>query len=310
MPIEVSDVPALLAQCAGRIALQRANQMSVRNESDLSEEFGFIPQLLLAGLLSHYQDEQQFRRILSQDWVRTWKDGHEHLTVWQHAATVIVISDDDELVNDLVSGTAQKLARLDLQNQSIDSNTDASRRLQLNAPGIGKKIGVGRVYDINACLADSLLQVLAAKRILPRSLLDSTTEARAQRSSACIDARQHLVHHADYRLHPRLRDHLGGEVTEVFADRENTYLEHHVHSEALVLFFLDYFQSTHIARPRGFKLVVYTRFDCAAIDPHAFAHTFGVSEDDVSRDTPIVLELYNNIGDGYTGVHYDPFVCI
>ena len=77
------------------------------------------------------------------------------------------------------------------------------------------------MYDINACLADSLLQVLAAKHILPRSLLHNTSEARAQRSSACIDARQHLGHQADYRLHPRIRDHLGGEVTDDGVDHEN-----------------------------------------------------------------------------------------
>ena len=128
------------------------------------------------------------------------------------------------------------------------------RRNQLNASGTGKQIGLGRVYDENACLADSLLQVLAAKSILPKELLQDSPSDIQRRRLACSSARQSLLHHADYRLRPRWRDGDGVEVTDDGVDHDNAYLEHEVHSEALALFFLEYFQSEYSIRPRGFKV--------------------------------------------------------
>ena len=108
-----------------------------------------------------------------------------------------------------------------------------------------------------------------------------------------------------YLLHPRIRDGLGVEVLDDDLDHENAYLEHDAHSEALVLFFLEYVQSYSMG-PRGFKLVVYTRFDSEARSLHALSHISGVPEDVIDRGAPLLLELYNNIGSGITGFHYDP----
>ena len=88
-------------------------------------------------------------------------------------------------------------------------------------------------------------------------------------------------------------------------DHDNAFLEHDLHSEPLILFFLDLFQSTHSISPRGFKLVVYTRFDCEERNPETLAHIFGVAEDVVDRDAPVVLELYCNTAGGFTGYHHD-----
>ena len=107
-------------------------------------------------------------------------------------------------------------------------------------------------------------------------------------------------------MHPRWRDNHGVEVMDDGVEHDNACLEHEVHSEALVLFVLEFFQSEYSMRPRGFKLVVYSRFDSEAIRPHDLAHTVGVEEDVPGRGAPIPIELYNNTGDGITGFPHDP----
>ena len=181
---------------------------------------------------------------MGQNWVPEWKDGHKDKTKWQQVAEALDISDDDTIINDMVSDIASKLAEIVLRNAPIDAMSDRTRRNQLNAFGTGKQIGLGRVFDENACLADSLLQALAAKSILPKELLHDYSPSMIQRRRlACSFARQNLIHHADYRLHPRWRDGDGVEVTDDGVDHDNAYLEHEVHSEALVVFFLEYLQS-------------------------------------------------------------------
>ena len=106
--------------------------------------------------------------------MRGWRDGRTDLTVWEDAAGNIDICDDDTYIHETMLDVAAKLASLTLSNVNIEAITDARRRAQLNSSGSGRKIGVGEVHFSNACLADSLLQTLAAKNILPRSLLEDT----------------------------------------------------------------------------------------------------------------------------------------
>ena len=87
----------------------------------------------------------------------TWRDGHDHKTKWQQVAEVLDISDDDTVINEVASDIASKLAGLAFRLFPIDAISDRMRRSQLNAFGTGKQIGLGRVYDENACLIDSLL---------------------------------------------------------------------------------------------------------------------------------------------------------
>ena len=54
--IEVSDVPTLLRHCSKKKNVQPAQNLGKQSGSDLEEEFAFIPPLLVASLLSHYQD--------------------------------------------------------------------------------------------------------------------------------------------------------------------------------------------------------------------------------------------------------------
>ena len=132
--------------------------------------------------------------------MRGWRDGHKDLTVWEQAAAAIDICDDVSFIKGWVGDVVEKLAILTLSNVNIEAITDARRRAQLNSSGSGRKIGVGEVHFSNACLADSLLQTLAAKNILPRSLLEDTAVEKARRSLACIAARQYLVDNEDYTL--------------------------------------------------------------------------------------------------------------
>ena len=120
--------------------------------------------------------------------MRGWRDGRTDLTVWEDAAGNIDICDDDTYIHELVVDVAAKLANLTLNNVNVETITDARRRAQLDASGSGKKVGVGEVHFSNACLADSLLQTLAAKHILPRYLLEDTAIAKARRSQTCIAA--------------------------------------------------------------------------------------------------------------------------
>ena len=103
-----------------------------------------------------------------------------------------------------------------------------------------------------------------------------------------MKARELLVHHEDGRLWPRLHDHLGVEVLDDDADHQNVFLDHDVHSEALVSFFLEYFHSTHDIGPNGFKVVACNRFDSAVLDPLLLAYTFGIDEEDLERGAPVV----------------------
>lgn len=125
--------------------------------------------------------------------------------------------DDDLHLAEMVSDIAKKLARIYLQNLHIDASTDATRRRQTNAPKMRKKVGNGLVHNTHACLADSLLQVLAAKGFVPRRFLEDSSSARGERSKSCIDARQYLNHHEDYRLRPRIRDGFGAFLLGLFS---------------------------------------------------------------------------------------------
>ena len=73
-------------------------------------------------------------------------------------------------------------------------------------------------------------------------------------------------------------------------------------------YFLQEFPSARALEPQGIKLVVYTRFDSAVHDPEALGIVFGRTADADAQGVAEAqrLELFNNTGNGFTGVHYDP----
>ena len=136
----------------------------------LAIEFSFIPKLLVGGLLSHYGSEAVFRQQFCQDWIIGWKDGHDSLTVWSQAGMALEICNDDEFIQGMVLDITKKLDPLVLANSPASTQSDDDRRSALIAVGSGLRIGEGLTHGSNACLIDSLIQVLAAKRILPMFL--------------------------------------------------------------------------------------------------------------------------------------------
>ena len=67
---------------------------------------------------------------------------------------------------------------------------------------------------------------------------------------------------------------------------------------------MEYFHSAVPLGPRGLKIVVYTRFDCADVDPQELGVTIGRAAEnlnDAGVAPPVLLELYNHTGTGTTG---------
>ena len=132
LKIEISDIPSLIRQRVRKGPVQQVKQTFADNEDDLLEEFPFIPPLFLARLFSFYTNADQFRRIYGQDWVREWKNGHKHLTVWQQVANAMDESVHEEVIRDFIIEITEKLAVLTLNNARIETQTDEARILAVN----------------------------------------------------------------------------------------------------------------------------------------------------------------------------------
>ena len=188
-----------------------------------------------------------------------------------------------------------------LQNVDLQHKSDSVRRQELE--GLGKRVGRGLVHGQNDCCSDSLLQLLAHYGYV---LGDLKANALA-RQHACSACRAHLNDSADDRLWPCVRTDTG-EVANVSDElHARAYLQSDVHGEAVVRYFLQEFPSARALEPQGIKLVVYTRFDSAVHDPEALAIVFGRTADADAQGVAEAqrLELFNNTGNGFTGVHYD-----
>jgi hypothetical protein len=194
---------------------------------------------LLAVLLSYSADSSRLQHILDEDWVRAW-DG------WLDCTIALQYADDDASQEEICHEFVQRFSRIVLSNIDIRGKTDRERREELSRAG--QRLGQGLVYSSNACLIDSLLQLLAAHGFLSTSLLSD----RASRQNACIACRSFLVVHVDERLHPRLRLS-NGEIADVAdIEHERSFLQHDIHGEAIIRFLLDYFNSTQTIEPREF----------------------------------------------------------
>ena len=70
MPMDVCDL--LKAQRFG-FAVHSRQTGNNSKQFELSDVFDFVPDLVMALLMSLFTDETQLHRLLSQDWVRIWK---------------------------------------------------------------------------------------------------------------------------------------------------------------------------------------------------------------------------------------------
>ena len=185
-----------------------------------------------------YKDVGSLRRTVLSDWSTTW-DG------WQEAGHFLHLVDADVSAQaDVIHDCIKRFCSIALANVTPQAKSDCARRNELHASG--KVIGEGLVFDENACLADSLLQLLAAHGFLARDLCANTTMAKKRRKDACQQARLFLVNHADPSLRPLLRDALGNALNAEPEEHARAFLEHDRHAMALTDFFLDHFGSSKI----------------------------------------------------------------
>jgi len=129
------------------------------------------------------------------------------------------------------------------------------------------------------------------------------------RNLACAACRQYLRQHADERLHPRQRTALGTIAEASHSEHGRAFLQHDVHGEAIVRFFLETFPGARLVPAAGLLLRVYTRWDSPALPVDR--NSIVVCQEPnlpASVEAPHrnVLEMYNSTGTGYTGYHYDP----
>ena len=119
------------------------------------------------------------------------------------------------------------------------------------------EVRVGDSFGMN-CLADSLLQCLVFHNMIETSK-EETSEVQWRRR-LCASARDHLCRYADEWLRPRQRDEHNAIRCVAQDEHENTFLEHHRHAEALVMYFLDYYGKSGVDRSRGVRVIVFFTF--------------------------------------------------
>ena len=108
--------------------------------------------VVFALLLSVYQSAGELRRILRQEWVRGW-DGWDEVVIRCDRASSV------EEKHTIAEECLIRLARISMDNvhERFMSDIDMQRQLLCGNLHIGKSEQLGRN---NACLADSLLQLL------------------------------------------------------------------------------------------------------------------------------------------------------
>ena len=152
--------------------------------------------------------------------------------------------------------------------------------------GAGLVCGTGQVWDDNACMADSLLQLLIFHGVVPED---------AERKSACLANRAHLE--ARPELVPRDRD--GRQVY-------GGYLQHHRHAEPTLQFFFEWFAcSPEVLPAAGFRLVVHARSDDEA---HPTDEWLLCVQSGRRAGPCLQCHLFNHTTGGHGGYHYDPLL--
>ena len=186
----------------------------------------------------------------------------------------------------LISGLLFALFRYALQQKHMTVNTgDEGMLAELGAAGWVRRDGM--VWGENDCLADSLLQLLIKRGVIPGDV---------DRQVACHANRAQLERTQD--LLPRDLDGnvcLGG------------MLEHHRHAAPTVRFFLDFFgvRAVDLLPRAGINVVVHARYDDIEHPPDEVLLCA-----EVGRRAGGVWEfhLFNWTGVGFSGFHYDPLV--
>ena len=125
----------------------------------------------------------ELRRILRQEWVRGWDGWDEVVVRCDNASSV-------EEKHNITEECLIRLARISMDNvhERFMSDIDMQRQLPCGNLHIGKSEQFGRN---NACLADSLLQLLMQERVIDTPVFDNAAAEKKWRGNACLAVRTH-----------------------------------------------------------------------------------------------------------------------
>ena len=241
-----------------------------------------LPVLLQGCLVSVGISEGQYDGIRGADWAREWE-------AW---------GDVRNGMNDVdIMNWTQRLVRIISQNGvcELAARSNEQRVRELREEGL--IFLPASSHGQNNCLIDALQLTMAAEGFLSRELLWDTGKRRA----ACAACREQFVHGSDQSLRPRQLSELGQQMDVPARQHALAYLQADIHGPAAVL--------RYYARPdaefrRSFRIVVYTRFDNAALDPVRMAIPAGAFAGSARVAT---LHLYNQMDSRGNGYHFDAF---
>ena len=255
-----------------------------------------MPDLVLALLMSIFPDETLLYRMLSQDWLRTWKGWQEWDKSKRNEGSMDLSEDSfaEELVRRIVAISMDQA----VTNYPSD---DERRRELLMSSHLEVKHGDGAG---NNCLTDSLLQGLLHHGVIIKPDINCTELEWRRR--ICDEVRLHLCCHEDVRLRPKQRDERSAIRCVSLEEHNRAYLEHHRHAVGIVQFLVSKYAEKNIDLSCGFSVTVYSRFDGDVINPEN--DMLIINRNENANKPCLSLLLYNNTGVGATGYHYDPIV--
>jgi len=180
--------------------------------------------------MSVYESPGELSRVLRQDWVSDWEGWAEANRQFDSALRA---NDENRIAEELVV----RFARISMANvyERFISDPDRVRQLQSENLHVGK----GEAYGANnACLADSMLQLLMRHNVINCPVFDTVSSEKQWRRDACLVVRAHLCNHVDVALQPRQRDSTSAVVYDASAeDHALAYLEHYRHGIVILLLF-------------------------------------------------------------------------
>jgi hypothetical protein len=277
-----------------------------------------LPASLVEGLLSVFQLEygKEATRILSESWSRDltlWEDLVRNLRSLGVSSSYSAVCESEDVM-DCLRACLRAHTRLAAicHNDPVVASAPSDVETLAHLRTLGYEPGRGMVwtdkyvrghplmqYSANQCLADSLLQLLQRAGVLNRHI------SEAERIHSCAENRRRLLSHEDVALRPRRRCAATG-VDE--GEDPLAYLQHDVHAEPTVYFFLEWFRvKGKVLRELpvgGIRLTVFSRFDSAV----GGRPVVQICERDVSEapESMVRMSLYNLSGTGSGGYHYDP----
>jgi hypothetical protein len=245
----------------------------------LDEEYIVVP--LLAEMRQVFGDSRA-RELAQSAWLVAWPR-------WEVFAEEVLVAagrSEDFSITASLNILAMRELLFALQRFLIARDKDRpSDQMKLRSlQAMGFKWAHGEVWGRNNCLADSLLQLLI-KHGLIRQSVDRRAACKANR--VALESQPSLVpRRADGRLD------LGG------------YLQHHRHAEAIIRFFFDRFRCRAADLPAaGFVVYCHANYDDNDHPPDQVLVCEGLG---VRVGPPLHFHLFNWVGSGCDGYHYDP----